>query len=68
MLFHGMGGHQLPEDNGFALIVVLDLDNNEAALEEMTKNLRRMSNRIHIDLDTPKVSDIETEEIHWPTG
>ncbi len=68
VLFHGMDGHQLPEDNGLALIVVLDLDNNEAALEEMTERLRGMSNHMHIDLDTPKVPDIETEEIHWPTG
>ena len=68
VVFHGMAGHPLPEDNGLSLIVVLDLDNNEAALEEMTERLRGMSTRMHIDLDQPKVPDIETEEIHWPTG
>ncbi len=67
VLFHGIDGHRLPEDNGLALIVVLDLDNNEVALGEMTERLRGMSNHLHIDLDQPKVPDIETEEIHWPT-
>ena len=67
VLFHGIGGHRLPEDNGFAMIVVLDLDNNDAALEDMTERLRGMSNNLHIDLDQPKVPDIETAEIHWPT-
>ncbi len=67
VLFHGIDGHRLPEDNGLALIVVLDLDNNEVALGEMTERLRGMSNQLHIDLDQPKVPDIDTEEIHWPT-
>ena len=67
VLFHGIDGHRLPEDNGLALIVVLDLDNNEVALGEMTERLRGMSNQLHIDLDQPKVPDIKTEEIHWPT-
>ena len=67
VLFHGTAGHRNPIDNGYAMIVVVDLDKNKGALDEMVQRLKGTSDRLHLDCEKASAPDIETDVIHWPT-
>lgn len=63
VVFYGAGGHSNPSDNGFVMMVVRNLYENEEVLERLLERIRGLGTP-QLDLPDP-AADIHTSRIKW---